>query len=109
MSELYSSLKNRIKSTFSVRFKDYSIYLNNETTNDLVLNFHERKYRSDMENQRHIKPIIVRISTDVLSDIGEMKNFVNGIAINRVGDYIEINLKDNLSMLIDVPTNVYQS
>jgi hypothetical protein len=107
MSESFINLKTQIKSAFTVRFKSHSIYLNNETTNDLVLNFHERKYRSDMENQRHMKPIVVRIPTDVLSDISEMPNFINSIAITKVGDFIEVNLKDNPTMRVVVPTNVY--
>lgn len=110
MTELYSNLKLRIKTNLVGRFNDdYSVFINNETTNDLVLNFHKRKYHNDMDNQINVKPIVVRVSTDVLSDISEMPNYVNGMAITKVADYIEINLIDNSSMVIDVPTNVYQS
>lgn len=108
MSERYSNLKHRIKATLVGRFNDsYSVYLNNEITNDLVLNFYERKYHNDMDNQMNIKPIVVRVPTDVLSDISEMPNFVNGMAIKNVCDFIEINLKDNPSMVVKVPTSVY--
>jgi hypothetical protein len=109
MSELYSNLKLRIKTSLVGRFNDdYSVYLNNETTNDLVLNFHERKYHNDMDNQINVKPIVIRVSTDVLSDISEMPNYVNGMAITKVGDFIKANLKDNPTMLVIVPTSVYQ-
>jgi hypothetical protein len=108
MSELYSNLKLRIKTNLVGRFNDdYSVYLNNETTNDLVLNFHERKYHNDMDNQINVKPIVVRVSTDVLSDISEMPNYVNGMAITKVGDFIKAKLKDNPTMLICTPRSAY--
>jgi len=62
-----------------------------------------------MDNQINVKPIVVRVSTDVLSDISEMPNYVNGMAITKVGDFIKANLKDNPKMLVVVPTSVYQS
>lgn len=109
MSEIYSNLKHRIKNILVGRFYDgYSVYLNNEITNDLVLNFHERKYHNDMDNQVLVKPIVVRVSTDVLSDISEMPNFINGMAITRIGNFIEPHLENCPSMRIDVLTNVYQ-
>lgn len=108
MTELYSNLKIRIKTNLVGRFNDdYSVYLNNETTNDLVLNFHKRKYHNDMDNQINVKPIVVRVSTDVLSDISEMPNYVNGMAITKVGDFIKANLKDNPTMLICTPRSAY--
>lgn len=108
MTELYSNLKIRIKTNLVGRFNDdYSVYLNNETTNDLVLNFHKRKYHNDMDNQINVKPIVVSVSTDVLSDISEMPNYVNGMAITKVGDFIKANLKDNPTMLIYTPRSAY--
>jgi hypothetical protein len=61
-----------------------------------------------MDNQINVKPIVIRVSTDVLSDISEMPNYVNGMAITKVGDFIKANLKDNPTMLVIVPTSVYQ-
>jgi len=109
MTKQYTNLREKFKLYLSNRFKNYSVYEDNETTNDLVLNFHESRYFDVMENQIHVKPTTVRVSMDILSDIKEMPNFINGIAITRIGDYIESNLKNNPSMHVVVPTNCYQS
>lgn len=107
MKDRVYKLKSRLQYVFERQFLNYSIYKNNEQTDDLVLNFHKRKYWTNMANQSGVPPKIIRIPYVVLQQVSSMGPFKDAIAIDIIVRYIILMLEKDSRADIAVPDDLY--
>lgn len=59
-------VRSRLITILEINFKNYSQFIDTDYKEDLVVNFHARKYMEPATNQRIVKPHRLRIPADIL-------------------------------------------
>ena len=78
----------RITTMLSLTYDNYSQFMDSDTKDDLVINFHKKKY-AEPTNQRLVKPIKLTIPADVIDLIEKMPSQEEFPVLQRLRIMIE--------------------
>lgn len=69
-------------------FKNYSQFIDADCKEDLVINFHARKYMEPATNQRLVKPYRLRIPADILHMMEKQSSLEESRVITALKKFI---------------------
>lgn len=81
--------RSRITTMLSLTYQNYSQFIDSDFKDDLVINFHKKKYADAPTNQRLVKPIKLRIPADVIDLIEKMSSQEEFPVLQRLRIMIE--------------------
>lgn len=70
-------------------FKNYSQFIDADFKEDLVINFHARKYMGPAMNQRLVKPYRLRVPADILHMMEKQSSLEESRVITALKKFIE--------------------